>query len=79
MIMYDVIVNNSLVAVVDQQLLKHVLKMLVDLLPEEVSIFTRLHQDPYREPVYQEPSLEEAPGIKEPVEEQDQPARSKTK
>lgn len=79
MMMYDVIVNNSLVAVVDQQLLKHVLKMLVDLLPEEVSIFTCLHQDSYREPVYQEPFLEEAPGIQEPVEEQDQPARSKTK
>lgn len=77
--MYDIIVNNSLAAVVDQQILKHVLKLLVDLLPEEVSIFTCRHQDSYGESVYQEPVLEKTQGIQEPVKEQDQPARSNTK
>lgn len=41
--MYDIIVNGNLVAVVVQQLVKPFVETLIKMLPEEMSIQTKIH------------------------------------
>lgn len=43
--MYDIIVNGNVVAIVVQQLVKPFVETLVKMLPDELSIQTRIHKE----------------------------------
>ena len=50
-IMFDVIVNGMLVAVVERGLLKPLLKLIIDSTPEEVDISTVMHRNEVEQPL----------------------------
>ena len=60
-IMFDVIVNGMLVAVIERGLLKPFLKLLIDNTPEEVDISTVMHRNEVEQPLQEfnaEPPVE---------------------